>query len=134
MRKKFKKKMAALDEIFEFVGAFIEAEGIDETTAFAVNFAIEEIFTNMVKYSQHNNQDVLLDLSRDDKRIVISATEYDVDEFDITKVAEVDTNLETPERKIGGLGLHLTRQVMDEVSYRYQNRNSTVTLIKYLEN
>ena len=133
MTKTFKKAISSLDDIFSFVAEFLERNGVAEAAAFALNFAIEEIFTNMVKYSVHNDRDVLMELNLAGLKVEASITEYDVDEFDITKAADVDTGLHAEERKIGGLGLHLTKQVMDEVHYAYQDRNSIITLIKYLE-
>ena len=50
--------------------------------------------------------------------------------FDPTQKAEADTTLSAEEREIGGLGIHLVRQIMDEVRYeRYENKN-VLTLIK----
>ena len=37
------------------------------------------------------------------------------------------------ERPIGGLGIHLVQNVMDEVSYHRRTRENVVSLTKYLE-
>jgi anti-sigma regulatory factor (Ser/Thr protein kinase) len=47
--------------------------------------------------------------------------------FDPFARAAPDTTLSIEERQIGGLGIHLVRQMMDEVSYeRREDRNVTV--------
>ena len=44
--------------------------------------------------------------------------------FDPTAARPVDTSLSAEQRPIGGLGIHLVRQIMDEVSYaRVEDRN-----------
>ncbi len=133
MERTFKKNLAALDSVFEFVDQFVGQHELDESTAYAVNFAIEELFTNMVKYSK-SRQEMRIALKLDGRSLTIELTEYDVDEFDITKVGSVDTELSLDERKVGGLGLHLTRQIMDNIEYTHKGGNSIITLTKQLEN
>ncbi len=45
--------------------------------------------------------------------------------LDVTKTLE--------ERRIGGIGLHLVRNVVDKITYEYEDRNACITLIKHLE-
>jgi anti-anti-sigma factor len=53
--------------------------------------------------------------------------------FDPLAYADPDTELSVEEREIGGLGIHLVRQMMDEVSYRYEGDRNIVVLVKRLE-
>ena len=50
--------------------------------------------------------------------------------FDPTQKEEVDTTLSAEERPIGGLGIHLVRQIMDEVHYERIDDKNILTLIK----
>lgn len=134
MEKKFKRKISSLEEVFNFIHEFSAANGLDESVVFTINLAVEEIFTNMVKYSTENSNDILLDLKMDKNDLVIHLTDFDVEPFDITKTAEVDTRQTLQERKAGGLGIHLVKQMMDEIDYEYKDRRSKITLIKHLEN
>jgi sigma-B regulation protein RsbU (phosphoserine phosphatase) len=52
--------------------------------------------------------------------------------FDPTKKDEEDTTLSAEERPIGGLGIHLVRQLMDEVHYERQGDKNILTLVKKL--
>jgi anti-sigma regulatory factor (Ser/Thr protein kinase) len=45
-----------------------------------------------------------------------------------------DTTLSVDERSIGGLGIHLVRQLMDEVSYERREDHNVVVLVKHLVN
>jgi anti-sigma regulatory factor (Ser/Thr protein kinase) len=50
--------------------------------------------------------------------------------FDPTAKAEVDTTLSAEECNIGGLGIHLIRQIMDSINYEYIDGRNVLTLLK----
>jgi anti-sigma regulatory factor (Ser/Thr protein kinase) len=52
--------------------------------------------------------------------------------FDPTLKEEVDTTLSAEERPIGGLGIHLVRKLMDDISYQYVDNKNVLTLKKKL--
>ena len=53
--------------------------------------------------------------------------------FDPTTRAEVDITLSAEERNIGGLGIHLVRNIMDTVSYERKDNQNVLTLIKQVK-
>ena len=129
----FPRTAASLPEIFEFMdGFFIRAEVADEHRM-SVQFAVEELFTNLVKYSRGGSRDILLDLRRDGLRLVVSLTDFDVERFDIRAVPNVNVDLDLKDRKPGGLGIHLLKRMVDDVGYEYVDGRSTTTFIKRLE-
>ncbi len=134
MEKHFQRDIKSLDKIFGFICEFIAENKIDESTAFSINFAIEEIFINMVKYNPENQNNISISLNKDGNKLILCLTDYDVGHFDITKLKEVDSSQPLQERKAGGLGLHIVKQMVDEIDYEYKNRNSRITIIKHLEN
>jgi anti-sigma regulatory factor (Ser/Thr protein kinase) len=73
---------------------------------------------------------VRLDLSALGSGVEVALTDRDVDPFDITRAPEVDITRVIEERVPGGLGLHLVRQMADEVEYDYNEatRESRITL------
>jgi serine/threonine-protein kinase RsbW len=50
--------------------------------------------------------------------------------FDPRSLPEPDINADIDEREIGGLGIFLTRQVMDDIQYRYENDKNILILTK----
>jgi anti-sigma regulatory factor (Ser/Thr protein kinase) len=44
-----------------------------------------------------------------------------------------DTELSLEERKIGGLGIHLVREMMDRVSYRRRIDKNVITVVEFLK-
>jgi serine/threonine-protein kinase RsbW len=132
MNKKFKRTFDSLRNIFEFTESFFSIEGIDGKHRFAVNFAVEELFTNMVKYNPGNPNEILLSIDHVDGELVVSLTDFDVDRFDVTEDRKVDVDSPLEERKIGGLGLHLIPKMIDSIDYDYADRQSKITFTKQL--
>jgi anti-sigma regulatory factor (Ser/Thr protein kinase) len=130
MQKKFIRSYDSLEEIFEFTERFFETETINESVRFAVHFVMEELFTNMVKYNPGNSNDILLGVDKTNNSVKISLTDYDVDPFDVTEERDVDIESPLTERKVGGLGLHLIKIMVDSMEYHYSDRQSKITFTK----
>ncbi len=133
MDKKFKRDLSSLDEIFKFINEFSAKTDVDESVVFTINLVVEELFTNMVKYASENKNKILLELKKNEDDLLIHLTDFDVDPFDISKTAEIDTQQSLEERRVGGLGIHLIKQMIDKIEYDYKNRQSKIILTKHLE-
>jgi anti-sigma regulatory factor (Ser/Thr protein kinase) len=133
MKKRFALDIKALKDIFEFIDAFDTKNHLNTATRYAIDLAIEELFTNMIKYNQKKSGEVEISLSLKEQNLIISLTDFNVQPFDITKVKEYDSRQTVEERPIGKVGIHLIRKMMDKVDYRYQDNNNIITLIKHLE-
>jgi|SRR6185503_16972740 len=132
MEKKFRKDFASLEPIDGFVRSFAAGQGLDEATVFTLNFVIEEIFTNMVKYQPSSGNDIAIELSRDGGSLLIKMTDFGVEYFDPTSAPPVDTAAPLSGRRPGGLGVHLVKQYVDEFTYGYTGGNSVITMTKKL--
>ena len=128
----FKRSFDSLDPIFRFVEEFLRAQAVDAALLEPVNFIIEELFTNMVKYNPGNTRDIALSLGRSADALTVRITDFDVDPFDVTRSPAVDIEKPLAERQIGGLGLHLVRRMADTLRYEFVDRRSTITFTKSL--
>jgi len=133
MDKKSKRQLNSLDGIFKFITEFSAKTGVDESVVFTINLVVEELFTNIVKYTSENSNEILLELKKNEGDLIIHLTDFDVDPFDISKTGEVDTKQSLEERRVGGLGIHLVKQMIDKIEYEYKDRQSKIILIKHLE-
>jgi serine/threonine-protein kinase RsbW len=133
MEQSFPRSIDALDSIFQFVATYLAATGIEADQAFTVDLIIEELFTNLVKYSRGGVQPISIGLGMDGERLVIRITDFDGEPFDLTQAPAVDTSRPIAERKPGGLGIHFVRQIADELRYEHSNGASTIIVIKRLE-
>ena len=65
-----------------------------------------------------------------DDVVTVELTEFDVDEFDVTRPREVDIEASLDERTPGGLGLYLLQNIVDKLEYDYCDRRSRVVFTK----
>jgi anti-sigma regulatory factor (Ser/Thr protein kinase) len=132
MNKKFKRTFRSLEPIYELTEKFFSRESIDREHLFPVSFAVEELFTNMVKYNADGKGDILLSMTRADDRLVVTLTDFDAAPFDVTRAPDADVNMPLEERRAGGLGLHLVRRMVDGIEYRHDGREARITITRSL--
>ncbi len=133
MQRSFSRNIAALDKVFAFTAEFSDETQLDESVSLAMNLAIEELFTNIVKYTTDTGNDISIHLNVLDGDLVVKITDFDVERFDITRADKVNVNKSLEERKVGGIGLHLVRNIVDKITYEYKDRTACITLVKHLE-
>ena len=132
VRRYFKRSYESLAAIFQFIEDFLAGRSIDASLREPVCFIVEELFTNMVKYNPEAVRDIALSLGQTDAALTVRLTDFDVPPFDVTRAQAVDITRPLEEREIGGLGLHLVRQMADTIRYEYADGRSTVTFTKAL--
>lgn len=133
MEKNFKKDFSSLEAIDAYIRSFAAENGLDEDMVFMLNFVVEEIFTNMVKYQSQSSNDVKIGLSSDGQTLKVTLTDFGVEYFDPTAAPPVDISRPLSERRPGGLGVHLVKKYVDTFDYRYAGNNSIITLTKNLK-
>jgi anti-sigma regulatory factor (Ser/Thr protein kinase) len=133
-RRSFRRSIDALDDITAFTDEVFKREGFDDGLRYAVDFTIEEIFTNMVKYSKNGNAEIDISVSPISDGVEVNLIDYGVDPFDVTAAPDVDINRPIERRAPGGLGLHLIRRMVDSIDYQYikERRESRITFRKTL--
>ncbi|MGB5211296.1 MAG: ATP-binding protein [Gammaproteobacteria bacterium] len=132
MEQAFHKSFDSLKDIFTFTESFFDQESIGAAHRHDANFAIEELFTNMVKYNNHGQSDIRLSLTRAGDALLVCLTDPESEPFDITSVPPVDIERPVDEREPGGLGIHLTRKVVDSIEYRHKDGCTTIKFNKNL--
>lgn len=127
-----KNQVEELNKLPEFVDTVCEEAGIDMALIASLNLALEEAATNVVLYAYGKNEGELdIEAVYTDKYLKFILIDTGI-AFDPTHKEEVDTTLGVEERSIGGLGIHLVRQIMDSVNYERINGKNVLTLIKRL--
>lgn len=129
MEQFFKRTMDSLDLLFDFLNQFRSNHPFDQRTGFALQLAIEEVFTNFIKYNK-GSSDILVGIEKDNDTLRLTLQDFDVDNFDVANPPAIDPKAPLEERRVGGLGLYLVHKIMDQVEYQYANRVSRVTMIK----
>ena len=132
MKNFFPRELRALNQLFNFLDAFVKKHRLDASAAYAINLVVEELFVNMVKYQSDNPNPVSVSLRKEENRVVVVLIDFNVDPFDITQTGDFDPTQPLEKRQAGGMGIHLVKTVMDDIQYDYNalERTSKIQLIK----
>ncbi len=130
MKKAFARSFDSLAAIYEYTEEALAANDLGDAVRFPVHLALEELFTNMVKYNPDADGEIDISVDASDAGVTVTLTEYAVDEFDVTTPREVDTDAPLDARTPGGLGLYLIQNLVDKLEYEYQDRRSRVIFTK----
>jgi phosphoserine phosphatase len=131
----FSRSVDSLQDIFDFTSDVFARQQIDASLLQTVDFTVEELFTNMVKYSKMSDAAVDLMLTKVAGGVEVTLTDHDVEPFDVTQSPDVDIGMPIEQRELGGLGLHLIRRMVDSIEYQYtrESRQSRITFRKTLD-
>lgn len=133
MEKKFKRQIKSLERVFEFIASFFSAHRVGENASFAIKFAIEELFTNLVKYNPSGTSDIGITLAIEGKNIIVRIMDSESMAFDPTKAPDPDLHTPLEQRRPGGLGIFLVKRMIDKIEYHHTDKLSTITLVHSLE-
>ena len=123
-----------LGKVLDFVGARLESADCPMKSKMQLDLAVEEIFVNIANYAyapEIGKATVRVEVSGDPITVSITFIDRGVP-YDPLKKADPDVTLSAAERGIGGLGIFLTKKMMDDISYEYKNGQNILTLKKTL--
>lgn len=122
--------LADIARLAEKIGGVLEDNGVPTAEIARINLAIEELVTNVVRHGfggggKGNTVRVAVEVT---EGIIVTTIEDQGPEFDPFARERADTSLPLEDREIGGLGIFLARECMDEVAYQRLGRCNRVTL------
>ena len=117
----------------QFVDELGEEFSLAPDIVFNLNLVLEEAVVNIINYAypKEEHETIYLSAKLLEGSIVLVLTDTGK-EFDPTLVPEADITLSAEEREIGGLGIFLIRQIMNEVKYERIEGKNVLTMEKKL--
>lgn len=125
--KKFCATLDSLSPIREFVADSAKLAGLDKSKTYKLCLAVDEIASNIINYGYLGSgiDDGIIDVTlfNNDKllTVILEDTATPFNPFDNRTLGEIDLALPLEERPIGGLGIMLAKENVDEFKYLYQN-------------
>jgi len=117
-----------------FMKSVTEKLGIETSLARKLRLAVEEAVVNVINYAYPagTEGDVTIKMMSDGNKLHCQIIDAGVP-FDPTAKKKVDTTLSVEERQIGGLGIHLVRELMDSINYEREDGKNILTLTKNIK-
>jgi anti-sigma regulatory factor (Ser/Thr protein kinase) len=125
---KLRNNPAELDGCCRQLETFTQALGLSKKTILTITLCIEECVANIISHGYHDNEEhwIEITLTSEDGKFIV-CIEDDGVPYNPIKTARPDLTSPIEEKKIGGLGVHLMKHFMDNISYqRRSNRNVLV--------
>jgi serine/threonine-protein kinase RsbW/sigma-B regulation protein RsbU (phosphoserine phosphatase) len=123
--------LAELSRVAESVDEFCASHAIPAGCAFKLNVALEELLTNTISYGYDDSgrHEIAIDIAREGETIVTEVSD-DARSFDPLNAPPPDLDSAIENRRVGGLGVHLVKTLMDDVRYAYRDGRNHITLRK----
>jgi sigma-B regulation protein RsbU (phosphoserine phosphatase) len=123
--------MGIVDEQFT---AFAEENELPDSVRQAMSIVLDELLNNVISYAYQGEKerDIEVEFELSGRRLVLTIKDSGVP-FNPFASKSPDITESIEERAIGGLGIHMVRNMMDDYSYQRQINKNVVTLVKLLD-
>ncbi len=114
----------------DFVSGICNDLNVSAKVSFQLNLVAEEIFINVANYAYVPDEgDIEVSAVYNDNVIKLTFTDSGK-QYDPLKKPDPDITLSAEERGIGGLGIFLTKKLVDDVKYEYVDGKNILILEK----
>jgi len=117
--------LSELDTLCRNLEKYGRRIGLSKKLIFELNLALDELFTNIISYGFQDGKEhrIRVTLSPEEDALCM-CVEDDGIAFDPTQFEQPDVSCSVSQCKIGGLGIHIIKKLMDEICYeRCGNKN-----------
>lgn len=126
--------IAEMQKVADFVDQFGAAHGIPTGVTNDVNLCLDELLNNTISYGYDDRQshNIVVNLLLTGGQLAAEVQD-DGKPFDLRKAAPVAPGGTLQSRKVGGLGVHFVKALMDDVAYMRAGRHNVVRITKKLQ-
>ena len=125
--------ISEISKLNDFIEEIGNEFSLTPDVVFNLTLVLEEAVVNVINYAypKEEHESIYLSAKMHDGSIVLVLTDTGK-EFDPTQAPDADITLSADDRQIGGLGIFLIRQIMNEVKYERIEGKNVLTLEKKL--
>lgn len=127
-------------EVCEFIAAGAQSAGLAEDVIFKVELACDEACTNIVEhaYGEEDAGQITASWQANDDAFTITLHDngrsFDPQDVADPEIMQLSSDPDPNELRVGGLGIHFMRSLMDEIHYHFdKGQGNTLTMVKYIE-
>ncbi|MBW2656647.1 MAG: ATP-binding protein [Deltaproteobacteria bacterium] len=129
-----KSSLDELDQLCQNLETFGKKFGLSKKLIFEINLALDELFTNIISYGFKDNQEHTIKVTiRPQNDELCLCIEDDGKPFNPIDFETPNVSCSVEECKIGGLGIHIMKKLMDEVCYERCGDKNVLNLKKKIE-
>jgi serine/threonine-protein kinase RsbW len=128
---KIKNNVSELQRVAQFVEEIGEEMGLDMELQMNLNLVMEEMVSNVIFYAypEGTEADIELMAESDGKELTFLLSDRG-QEFDPTLKEDADPDVNPAEREIGGMGIFIVKNIMNQVTYQRLEGKNLLTMKK----
>ena len=128
-----KSNLSELDELCRHLETFGQKTGLSKKFVFEVNLVLDELFTNIISYGfdDDGEHSIKVTITPENGGLYL-CIEDDGKPFNPVEFEAPDMSCSIEECKIGGLGIHIIRKLMDDICYERCKDKNVLTMKKGL--
>ena len=128
-----KNSIAEIARVTALIEELASVLNLPASTIWPLNVALDEVLSNIISYGHEDGQEheILVRVSLE-HGLMVAEVEDDGREFDPLAAPSPDIEAPLEERGVGGLGIHIVRNLMDEVTYKRIAGRNRLTLKRTL--
>lgn len=124
-----------IETVTDFVTAELESIHCPRKAQVQISIAIDELFSNIARYAYNPETGpavVQVEVAQNPLAVIITFMDHGVP-YDPLANLNPDTSLSAEDRDVGGLGIYLVKNIMDDVTYEYKDGRNVLKIKKNLE-
>ena len=128
---RIKNQVNELERVNQFVEEICEELGLGMELQMNLNLVIEEMVSNVIFYAypKEKSEEIELTAESDGKELTFVLSDKGK-EFDPTMKEDADPNINPMDRDIGGMGIYIVKNIMNEVTYQRLEGKNLLTMKK----
>ncbi|MBR1547494.1 MAG: ATP-binding protein [Prevotella sp.] len=136
MRKeiRIRNQVGELERVNQFVEEIGEELGLDMELQMNLNLVMEEMVSNVIFYAYPEGTDAGIELVAESngKELTFVLSDHGK-EFDPTQKEDADPDINPAERDIGGMGIYIVKNIMNQVTYQRLDGKNLLTMTKNIK-
>ena len=126
-----KNDLSELEALYQLLNKFGQAAGLTEACITDVNICLDELFTNIVSYGFEDDLEHIIWFTMNlDNEVLTLSIEDEGIPFNPLEKKDPEVPVDLIDVRIGGLGIHIVRKLMDDIRYNRKQGKNKLTMKK----
>ncbi|MGW8302433.1 MAG: ATP-binding protein [Desulfobacterales bacterium] len=129
-----KNDLSGLEALSKHLNKFGRLTGLSEACITDVNICLDELFTNIVSYGFEDDLEHIIRFTMDlDSQVLTLSIEDEGIPFNPLEKKAPEIPVDLIDVRIGGLGIHIVRKLMDDIRYKRKQGKNKLTMKKFIQ-
>ena len=129
-----KSDLSELETLCQHLNKFGQITGLSEACITDINICLDELFTNTISYGFEDDLEHIIRFTMDlDNQVLTLSIEDEGVPFNPLEKKDPEVPADLIDVRIGGLGIHIVRKLMDDLRYNRKQGKNKLTMKKSIQ-